>query len=110
MVTEPLKNCSEVVLVLFFAFLVNEDVIDEYHDKLVQEIHKHLIHHMHEKVWGVGETEWHNRIFIKTVPSGERGLGNIFLLDFEFMISGPQINLREYFGPTELIKKIINPR
>ena len=65
---------------------------------------------MHEKGRGVGETEGHDGIFIKTVPSSERGLGNIFLLDFELVISGPQINLGEYFCPTELIKQVINPR
>ncbi len=67
------------------------------------------IDHIHEEGWGVGETEGHNGILIKTVPSGERGLRNILLLYLELMISGPQINFGEYFGPTELIKKIINP-
>ena len=50
-----------------------------------------------------------NGILIKTVPSGERGLRNIFLLYLELMISGPQINFGEYFGPAELIKQIVNP-
>ena len=64
---------------------------------------------MHEKGRGVRETEGHDGIFIKTVPSSECRPGNIFLLDFELMVSGPQINVGEYFGPTELIKQIINP-
>ena len=57
---------------------------------------------MHEKGRGIGETEGHGGIFIKTVP-------NIFLLDFELVISGSQINFGEYFCPTKLIKQIINP-
>ena len=65
---------------------------------------------MHEKGRGIGETERHDCIFIKTVSSSERGLGNIFLLDLELVISGPQINLGEYFFPTELVEQIINPR
>ena len=59
---------------------------------------------MHEKGGCVGEAEGHNSILIKTVPSGERGLGNILLLYLELMISGPQINFWEYFGPTDLIE------
>ena len=66
-------------LVFFLALGVNEDVINEHHHKFVQEVHKHLVHHMHKEGRGVGESEGHNGIFIKTVPSGERGLGNIFL-------------------------------
>ena len=54
---------------------------------------------MHEEGRGVGEAEGHDGIFIKTVVSGERGLGNILLLYLELMISGPQINFGEYFGP-----------
>ena len=101
MVAKPLQNCSEMFLVLVFALGVNEDVINEHHHKFVQEIHKHLVHHMHEEGWGLSEAEGHNGILIKTVLSGERGLGNILLLYFELMISGPQINFGEYFGPTE---------
>ena len=62
---------------------------------------------MHEKGRGIAEAERHNCIFIKTVSSS--GLRNIFLLDFELVISGPQINLGEYFCPTKLIKQIVNP-
>ena len=64
---------------------------------------------MHKEGRGVGEAEGHNGVFIKTVPSGERGLRNIFLLYSELMISSPQINFLEDFGPTELIKQIVNP-
>ena len=93
MIAKPLQNCAKMFLMFVLAFGVNEDVINEHHHKLVQEIHKHLIHHMHEEGRGVGETKGHNYIFVKTVSSGERGLRNIFLLNLEFVISRPQINL-----------------
>ena len=93
MVAKPLQNCSKMFLVFVCALGVNEDVINEHHNKFIQEVHKHLVHHMHKEGRGVGEAEGHNGVFIKTVPSGERGLRNIFLLNLELMISRPQINL-----------------
>ena len=89
MVTELLQNCPEVFLVSFFTLSLDEGVIDEDHHKLIQEIHKYLIHHMHEEGRGIGESERHDGIFIKTVSSSERGLRNIFLLDLELVVSGP---------------------
>jgi hypothetical protein len=57
MVTESLQDCSEVSLVLFFTLRVYEDVINEDHHKLIQEVHEYFIHHMHEESGGVGEAE-----------------------------------------------------
>ena len=108
MVTKSLQDCSEVFLVLFFTSGVYKDIIDEDHHKFIQEIHEHFVHHMHEESRGTGEAEGHNGIFIKTVSGSERGLRNIFLLDFELVIPGPQINLGEYFCSTELIKLLGN--
>ena len=93
MVAKPLQNCSKMLLMFVLALGVNEDVVNEHHHEFVPEIHKHLFHHMHKECRSVGEAEGHNGVFIKTVPSGERGLRNIFLLYLELMISRPQINL-----------------
>ena len=84
---------------LFFTLGVNEDVIDKDYHKFVEEVHEHLVHHMHEEGRGIGETKGHHSIFVKTVSCSECGLRNIFLLDFEMVIFGPQINLGEYFYP-----------
>ena len=80
MIAKPLQNCSEMLLVFIFALGVNEYVVNEHNHKFVQEIHKHLVHHMHEEGRGIGEAEGHNGILIKTIPSGERGLRSIVLL------------------------------
>src|SRR3954471_24264443 len=97
MIVKSLQNCSKMLLMFVLALGVNEYVVNEHHHKFVQEIHKHLVHHMHEESWGVGEAEGHNGILIKTVPSGEHGLRNILLIYLELMIFGPQINFGEYF-------------
>ena len=93
MIAKPLQNCPKMLLMLVLALGVNEDVVNEHHHEFVQQVHKHLVHHMHKECRSVGEAEGHNGVFIKTVPSGERGLRNIFLLYLELMISRPQINL-----------------
>ena len=79
-------------LVFVLSLGVNEDATNEHHQKFIQEVHKHLVHHMHKECMGVGEAEGQNGVLIKTVSSGERGLRNIFLLYLELMISSPQIN------------------
>ena len=71
-------------------------------------MHEYFIHHVYEEGGGVGEAEGHDCIFIETVVSGECGLGNILLFNFELIISSPQIDLGEHLGSTELIKQIIN--
>ena len=68
---------------------VNEDVIDEDYHEFVEEVHEYFVHHMHEESRGIGETKGHHGIFLKTVPSSECGLRNIFLFNLELMISGP---------------------
>jgi hypothetical protein len=34
--------------VLFFGLGIDQDVIDEYHHKFVEELHEYLIHEIHE--------------------------------------------------------------
>ena len=89
MVAKPLQDCPKMLLVFILALGVNEDVINKYHHKFIQEVHKLIVHHMHKECRSVGEAEGHNGVLIKTVPSGERGLRNIFLLYLELMISSP---------------------
>ena len=80
MVPKPLQNCSQMLFVFVLALGVNEDVINEYHHKFIQEVHKNLVHHMHKECRSIGEAERHNGVLIKTVSSGECSLRNIFLL------------------------------
>ena len=72
------------MLFMFFLRLgVNENVINKHHDKLIQIFHKHLVHQIHEKGWGISESKRHNGTFKQTIPSCEGGLWYIFLTDFE---------------------------
>jgi hypothetical protein len=42
---------SQMLLMFFFGLGVNQNVVDKYHNKLIQVFHKHLIHEIHEIGW-----------------------------------------------------------
>jgi hypothetical protein len=44
MVTKSLQNNSKMLLMLFFIFGVDPDVVNEYHDKHVQLRHEYRVH------------------------------------------------------------------
>ena len=55
----------------FLALGVDQDVIDKNDNKLVKEFHEHLVHHIHEVCWCIGQTKWHHGILIQSIPCGE---------------------------------------
>jgi hypothetical protein len=57
---------------------------------------------------GVGQAEGHNKILIETVSYRESGFWNIFRMDFNLMITKPQINLGKDFGFRQLIKQDVD--
>jgi hypothetical protein len=93
-----------MLCVLFLGLGIDQDVVNEYHHKLVEELHEHLVHEIHEVGWGIGQAKGHHGVFKQTVASGEGGLGNIGLADFQLMISSAEINLGEHFSSIQLVK------
>jgi hypothetical protein len=59
MITQSLKHNAEMPFVLFLVLGIDQDVINEDHDKLVQLYHKYIVHHVHEVTGGVGQPERH---------------------------------------------------
>jgi hypothetical protein len=74
-------------LMLFFCLGVNQNVIDENHKKLIQVLHEHLIHEIHEIGRGIRKSEGHHGILIESIPGLERCLGNILFLNSKLVIS-----------------------
>jgi hypothetical protein len=72
---------------LLFALGVDQDVINEDHDKLVQLRHEHGVHQVQEMCRSIGESKLHNQILIQPVPSGESSFMNIFRTDLDLMIT-----------------------
>jgi hypothetical protein len=52
----------------FFTLGVYQYTIDEHHDKLVQILHKDLIHQIHKVGWAFSRSRRHYCILIQTTP------------------------------------------
>jgi hypothetical protein len=78
MVSKSLQNNSEILHMLFFTLGIDQDVINEDHDKLVQLWHEHGVHQVHEMCMTIGESKRHNQILVQPVPGREDSLRDIF--------------------------------
>jgi hypothetical protein len=57
MVSKSLKNNSKMLRMLFFTLGIDQDVVNEDHDKLVQLQHEYGVHQVHEMCRSIGETK-----------------------------------------------------
>jgi hypothetical protein len=55
MVSISLQNNLEALCMLFFTLGIDQDVINEDHDKLVQLRHEYRVHQVHEMCRSIGE-------------------------------------------------------
>ena len=99
---------SEMFGVLFWCLGVYQNVINEYHNKLVQIFHEDLIHEIHEVSWGIGQPKGHDRAFIQAISGYKCRLWNILGSDFQLVVPRSEVDLGEHLGPIELIKQIFN--
>jgi hypothetical protein len=106
MVTKSLQNNSKMLLMLFFILGVDQDVINEYHDKLVQLWHEYGVYQVHKMCRSIGESKQHNQILIQPVPGRECSLRNVFWTDLDLLITQTKIDLGEDFSTGKLIKKM----
>ena len=63
---------------IFWCLGVDEDVIQEHHDKVIQVVGKYVIHQVHKLRRGVGYTKWYNQKFLQAPTSFERYFRYIF--------------------------------
>jgi hypothetical protein len=108
MISQTLKDNSEMFGMLLLIFGIDKDVIDKDHYEFVKLRHKHGIHEVHEVGWGICETKGHHQEFVKTVTSGESNFRNVTRSNFDLVITRTKIDLGENFGSSQLIKKNIN--
>jgi hypothetical protein len=57
MVSKSLQNNSEMLCMLLFTLGVDQDVINEDHDKFVQLRHEYGVHQVHEMCRSIGESK-----------------------------------------------------
>jgi hypothetical protein len=46
---------------LFFILTIYENIVDEHHSELVEVVHEHTIHQLHEESWHIRQTEGHDK-------------------------------------------------
>jgi hypothetical protein len=108
MISQTLKDNSEMFGVFFLALGIDENIIDKDHDKFVELRHKHGVHEVHEVGWGIREPKRHHQELVKTITSGESGFRNVTRSNLDLVITRTKLNLREDFGSSQLIKKNID--
>jgi hypothetical protein len=108
MVLKLLQNNSEMLRMLFFTLGIDQDVVNEDHDKLVQLWHEHGVHPVHEMCRSIGESKRHNQILIQPVPGREGSLRDIFRMDLDLMMTRTEINLGKDSCTGKLIKENVD--
>jgi hypothetical protein len=110
MVSKSLQNNSEMLHMLFFTLRMDQDVINEDHEKLVQLRREHGVHQVHEMCRSIGESKWQNQILIQPVPGRESSLRDIFQTNLDLMITWMDINLGKDSYTDKLIKDNVDAR
>jgi hypothetical protein len=71
------------MLLMFSIILgINHNVVDEYHNKLIKIVHKHLVRQIHEVGWCISQAKRHDSELIHPISGRESRLGNIRSLIF----------------------------
>jgi hypothetical protein len=78
MVTKSLQNNSEMLRMLFFTLGIDQDVINEDHDKLLQLRHEYGVHQVYEMCRSIGESKRHNQILVQPYLVEKTVLGTSF--------------------------------
>jgi hypothetical protein len=108
MISQTLKDNSEVFGMFFLAFGIDENIIDKDHDEFIEFCHEHGVHAVHEVGWGIRETKRHYQELVKTITSGGSGFRNVTRSNLDLVITRIKVNLREDFGSSQLIEKNID--
>jgi hypothetical protein len=74
-ISQTLKDNSEMIGVFFLALGIDENIIDKDHDKFIELRHEHGVHEVHEVGGSISESERHDQELVKTITSGKAVLG-----------------------------------
>jgi hypothetical protein len=108
MISKSLQDNPKVLLIFFLILGVDQDVINEYHNELVQLWHEHRIHQVHEMRRSIGESKRYDQIFIQPVSGGECCFRYVFWTDLDLMVAWSEVYLGENLSTSQLIKHDIN--
>jgi hypothetical protein len=108
MISQTLKDNSEMFGMLLLIFGIDKDIIDKVHYKFVELRHKHGVHEVHEVGWGIRETKGHHQELVKTITSGEGSFTNVTRSNFDLMVTRTKVDLGENSGSSQLIEKNVD--
>jgi hypothetical protein len=108
MVAKSLQDNTKMLFMLFFFVGVDQNGVNEDHDKLVQLRHEYGVHQVHEMCRSIGESKRHNQILIQLIPGGEGSLRDVFWTDLDLMVTRMEIDLRKDLRTGRLIKKDVD--
>ncbi|PHT68419.1 hypothetical protein T459_27906 [Capsicum annuum] len=104
MISESLKYDFEMVCMIILTARIDQNIIYEDYDEHVQVLLEHLVHQVHESGWGISKTEGHDQKLEVTISSMKISLQNVIFFDFELMIVGSEVCLREIAGTLKLVE------
>jgi hypothetical protein len=110
MISQTLKDNSEMFSMLLLVFGIDKDIIDKDHYEFVELRHEHGVHEVHEVGWGIHETKGHYQELVKTIASGEDSFRNVTRSNFDLMVTRTKVDLGENSGSSQLIKESIDSR
>jgi dynactin complex subunit len=87
MVAKSLQDNMKMLLMLFLILGVDQDVVNEDHDKLVQLWHEYEVHQVHKMCKSISESKRHNQLLIQPIPGGEGSLRDVFQMDLDLMVT-----------------------
>jgi hypothetical protein len=93
MISQTLKDNSDMFGMFFLVFGIDEDIIDKDHYEFVELRHKRGVHEVNEVGWGIRETKGHYQELVKTIMSGESGFRNVIRSNFNLMITRMKVDL-----------------
>jgi hypothetical protein len=108
MISQTLKDSSEMFGVLCLSLRIDENIIDKDHDKFIELCHEHRVHEVHEVGGGISESERHDQELVENITSGKSGFRNVARSNLDLVIGRTKVDLRENFGTSQLIKKNID--
>jgi hypothetical protein len=87
MVSKLLQYQMEIFFMFFFAHEVDQYVINEYPDKLVQLLHKDLVHQIYKVGWSISQSKRQHCILVQTIHRNEGRLRNVTFSYIQLILS-----------------------
>jgi hypothetical protein len=98
--SQLLKYNSDLFFVFFHNLQIYKNVVNEYHDKLVQFWYEDRLHELHEVCRHIFQPKRHHKILIETISCRQRHLGYVFRTSLDLVIALQRSILENTCAPT----------